>query len=120
MELKETNLETATAQEVKVEPGDKIVDVKNQGLKPTVPMDQNEKFIKDLLKVLQTRMFEFHYRAKYRPAISYILALNLDDAREKANDYCERFGIRFISVTPFFLNLEKNPRDFGDEGVGKY
>ena len=54
---------------------------------------------------MQNRMFKLYYRAKFRPADANIIADNMQDAREKGIAYCRRFNLKFISVTPFFLDL---------------
>lgn len=56
-------------------------------------------------------IFAFHYRARFRPTEDIIVAKDIQDARQKAIDYCNRFGITFISVRPFILDLNKKPRD---------
>ncbi len=32
-----------------------------------------------------------------------------EETREKAEKYCERFGLRFISIHPMYLDLDKKP-----------
>lgn len=56
-------------------------------------------------------IFVFHYRARFRPTEDPIVANDIQDARQKAINYCHRFGITFISVRPLFLDLAKKPRD---------
>lgn len=56
-------------------------------------------------------IFEFNYRARYRVTTDHIVAKDLVDARNKAVSYCDRFDLRFISVRPFLLDLNKRPRD---------
>ncbi len=76
-----------------------------------VPLEQNERLIKELLGVFNKRVFNFYYRNKYKPQEQFILAMNLEDARENCQEYCNRFGLRFISVTPFFLDLNKKSKE---------
>lgn len=62
-----------------------------------------------LLKWLETRMFVLNYRAKYNVKAMNILAMNIEEANNKGESYCTRFGLRFISVVPFFGNLDRDP-----------
>lgn len=63
----------------------------------------------NLIEFIQNRIFVLWYRNRFRPASSNIMANTLEEAREKGQDYCERFNLRFISVHPFFLDLNKKP-----------
>lgn len=70
----------------------------------------------ELKKVVNSKfgaenIFEFNYRARYRVTTDHIAAKDLNEAKEKALKYCDRFDLRYISVRPFLLNMEKQPRD---------
>ena len=60
-----------------------------------------------ILNYLQTRVFEIAYRNKFRVNHAFVLADNLHDAKIKCEGYCGRFGLKFISVVPFFMDLDK-------------
>lgn len=75
--------------------------------KETYSKDEEARFIRWFL----TRAFVFWYRTRFRPTSAYILAKDLETAREKAEKYCENFGLRFISVHPFFLDLDRKPEE---------
>lgn len=75
---------------------------------PSVPTPK-EVISRDFLNYFQTRVFILYYRNKFRPQAANILANNLEEARERSQRYCERFSLRFISVVPFFMDLDKMP-----------
>lgn len=64
---------------------------------------------REFLSYFQNRVFVLWYRNKFRPASANVLANSLEEARERGQKYCERFSLRFISVHPFFLDLDKLP-----------
>lgn len=78
--------------------------------KTETPQVNPEEAVK-LLHALQNQIFAFWYRARYRPTHAVIVALSIEDARDKAEKYCEKFNLRFISVHPYFLDLNKKPSE---------
>ena len=56
-------------------------------------------------------IFVFHYRARYRPTEDFVQGEDLTEVRRKCIDYCNSHGLTFISVRPFFLDLDRPPRN---------
>lgn len=64
----------------------------------------------EFLEFLRTRLFTLHFKPKYKPDSGIILAKDLQDAKKRGWAYCQRFNIRFLSITPFFIDLNASPK----------
>lgn len=79
-------------------------------VKPGKPETENAKAISKeeaLLRYIQERSFIFAFRKRYRPEEQPVLAKDLQTAIAKAERYAEHFDLRFISVRPMYLDLDK-------------
>lgn len=72
---------------------------------------EDEILANQILALLKDRIFTLYYRSRYRPTDAIIYAENIQIAKQKAWDYCQRFKLRFISVRPFFMDLEATPEE---------
>jgi len=54
-------------------------------------------------------IFVLHYRAKFKPDQGHIRAATIQEAKDIGYKYCQRWNLKYISVTPFFLDLEQTP-----------
>jgi len=62
-------------------------------------------------KQLQDKIYVFTYRPRFRVVEDYVLGEDLQTVKKQCIDYCNRFGLTFVSVRPFFLDLDQKPRD---------
>jgi len=67
--------------------------------------------IPTLQKAPDNEIFVFHYRPRFRPVEDFVRGPDLKTVKQKCIEYCNKHGITFISVRPFFLDLEKPLRD---------
>ncbi len=81
---------------------------------PGLPVNSISQTTSDVLNYLQTRTFVFFYRNKFNVQSAFVLAANMREANTKCEQYCGRFGLRFISVKPFYLDLDKLPIEDND------
>ncbi len=85
-----------------------------------VVKDNTQKTVQvdNLVELIKERIFKFYYRAKFKPSEANVVADSLQDAIEKCQEYCRRNNLRFISVIPFFLELNPKPENTEEEKKG--
>lgn len=64
-----------------------------------------------LLTYLRGRIFVVNYKKKYQVQSRYIIEESLELAKRKFESYCDRWGLKCISVHPWFMNLEHKPAE---------
>lgn len=58
---------------------------------------------------LQACTYSFAYKDKYKCNSGQILAANYEDACRITKEYCAKYKYRWLSVHPFFMDLDKAP-----------
>jgi len=62
------------------------------------------------IETLLTAIYVLHYKARFKPeSMNFVHSGNIQTARLEGEKYCDRFGLRFISVVPFFGDINRKP-----------
>jgi len=70
-----------------------------------------------VLALLQVTTFQFSFKGRHRVDSVPMLAASLDDAKKITQEYCTKYKLRWIGVSPYFMDMNKQPIDQGRGGI---